>query len=133
MFKRLFGKKAMDLPPFLLPSDEECTTTASGLKYVQLRAGQGAPPAATDAVEVHYAGWTTQGKLFDASYKRGKTTSFPLQNVIKGWTEGLQLMNEGAAFTFIIPPHLAYGPRGAPPAIGPNETLVFHVELVAIK
>ena len=88
MFKRLFGKKKMDLPPFQLPSDDVCTTTASGLKYVEVRPGEGTPPASTDSVEVHYAGWTTAGELFDASYNRGSTTSFPLQNVIAGWTEG---------------------------------------------
>jgi FKBP-type peptidyl-prolyl cis-trans isomerase len=133
MFKRLFGKKKMDLPQFNLPSDEACSTTDSGLKYVEVREGEGAPPASTDAVEVHYAGWTTEGELFDASYTRGQTASFPLQNVIKGWTEGLQLMKVGSAYTFVIPPHLAYGARGAPPAIGPNATLVFHVELISVK
>lgn len=132
MFKKLFKKK-LPVPPFHLPDDEACKQTDSGLKYVELRPGEGAPPASTDTVEVHYAGWTTQGELFDSSYGRGKTTSFPLQNVIRGWTEGLQLMTVGAAYTFVIPPQLAYGSRGAPPAIGPNETLVFHVELISVK
>ena len=134
MFQRLFGKKKkMDLPAFQLPSDDELTTTPSGLGYVEVRPGTGAKPSASSSVEVHYAGWTTAGELFDASYKRGSTTSFPLNAVIPGWTEGLQLMSEGAAFTFVIPPNLAYGSAGAPPAIGPNATLVFHVELVSVR
>ncbi len=133
MLKRLFGKKKMDLPAFKLPSDEDLTTTPSGLRYVEVRPGSGAKPAASSSVEVHYAGWTTSGELFDASYNRGSTTSFPLQAVISGWTEGLQLMSEGAAFTFVIPPNLAYGAAGSPPVIAPNATLVFHVELVSIR
>ena len=134
MFKRLFGKKEkLDVPPFVLPDESDCRTTESGLRYEVVRAGTGALPCSADKVTVHYAGWTTEGKLFDASYSRGETTTFPLTAVIKGWTEGLQLMNEGAIFRFVIPPNLAYVNRGAPPAIGPGETLVFQVELVTIK
>jgi len=133
MFGRLFRKKEqLPVPDFALPPDEEFKQTRSGLRYFSHQEGTGAPPAVTDKVTVHYAGWTTEGKLFDASYKRGKPASFPLNGVIKGWTEGLQLMSEGAVYTFIIPAPLAYGSRGAPPAIGPNETLVFHVELLSI-
>lgn len=134
MFGRLFGKKEkMSVPAFEMPADEALTTTASGLQYVTHDEGAGAPPGPTDKVTVHYAGWTLDGKLFDSSYSRGKTISFPLNGVIAGWTEGLQLMKEGGKATFVIPSNLAYGQRGAPPAIGPNATLVFLVELVSIS
>jgi len=132
MFGRLFGKK-MNAPQFELPDEAQLTTTSSGLKYFAHKDGQGAPPGPTDKVTVHYAGWTLNGKKFDASYDRGKPISFPLNGVIKGWTEGLQLMAEGADYTLVIPSDLAYGPRGAPPAIGPNETLVFRVELISVS
>jgi len=132
MFKRLFGKKKMSVPEFRMPPEEELTRTASGLGYVLHETGSGAPPAATDSVTVHYAGWTLDGKLFDSSYGRGKTISFPLNGVIRGWTEGLQLMQPGGKATFVIPAELAYGKRGAPPAIGPDQTLVFLVELVSV-
>lgn len=134
MFKRLFGKKEkLDVPAFAIPEETACRSTESGLKYEILREGTGSLPCSADKVTVHYAGWTTKGVLFDASYSRGETTTFPLDAVIKGWTEGLQLMQEGAIFRFVIPPHLAYGNRGAPPVIGAGETLVFQVELIAIK
>ena len=94
-------------------------------------AGAGQTPAATDTVTVRYAGWTLQGKLFDASYPG--TASFPLNRVIPGWTEGLQLLKEGGSARFVIPPQLAYGERGAPPRIGPGATLVFHVELLKVR
>jgi FKBP-type peptidyl-prolyl cis-trans isomerase len=97
-----------------------------------LRAGEGRSPQASDTVTVHYAGWTTDGKLFDSSYTRGEPATFPLGRVIGGWTEGLQLMREGGSSRFVIPPELAYGARGAPPKIGPNATLVFQVELIRI-
>ena len=132
MFKRLFGKKKMNVPAFELPSVDSLTTTESGLQYVEVRPGAGGKPSAKSEVEVHYAGWTTSGELFDSSYGRGSTISFPLSGVIAGWTEGLQLMNVGAAYTFVIPAHLAYGAAGAPPTIGPNATLVFHVELISV-
>ncbi|MDF1799520.1 MAG: FKBP-type peptidyl-prolyl cis-trans isomerase, partial [Planctomycetota bacterium] len=122
----------MKVPTFELPSDNSLTTTESGLQYVEVRPGAGGKPSAKSEVEVHYAGWTTSGELFDASYKRGSTTSFPLSAVIPGWTEGLQLMNVGSAYTFVIPAHLAYGANGSPPVIAPNATLVFHVELISI-
>jgi FKBP-type peptidyl-prolyl cis-trans isomerase len=134
MFGRLFGKKEkLPVPKFELPAEEQLTTTSSGLQYASHREGQGAPPGPTDTVTVHYAGWTLDGKKFDASYDRGKPISFPLNGVIKGWTEGLQLMAEGADCTFVIPSELAYGKRGAPPAIGPDQTLVFRVELLSIR
>ena len=118
---------------FHMPADDACTTTASGLKYEVVQEGDGRSPGPTDAVEVHYAGWTTAGEQFDSSYDRGEKISFPLNGVISGWTEGLQLMKEGATYRFVIPPELAYGSRGAPPAIGANATLVFQVELFQVK
>lgn len=108
----------------------DATTTASGLASKVLQSGSGARhPSATDTVTVHYAGWTTDGKLFDASYKRGQTASFPLNRVIAGWTEGLQLMVEGEKRRFWIPQDLAYQGRPGVPA----GMLVFDVELLGIK
>src|SRR3954462_8798592 len=112
---------------------EGVKTTSSGLQYKEDRPGAGKSPKATDEVEVHYRGTTLDGQEFDSSYKRGETTSFPLNRVIKGWTEGLQLMKEGGKTTFYIPSNLAYGERGAGGLIGPNETLIFEVELVKVK
>lgn len=110
------------------------TTTASGLKYKVVKEGTGAMPKAEDTVEVHYTGKLLNGTVFDSSVERGETISFPLNGVIKGWTEGLQLMKEGAKYEFIIPPYLAYGERGTPGGpIGPNATLYFEVELFKVK
>lgn len=107
----------------------DATTTASGLASKVLRPGTGTShPGASDTVTVHYAGWTTDGKLFDASYKRGQSTSFPLNRVIAGWTEGLQLMVDGEKRRFWIPENLAYGGRPGAPA----GMLVFDVELISI-
>ena len=132
MFKKMFGGAPSDEPVFAMPADAACVKTPSGLKHEVLRAGEGRAPAASDTVTVHYAGWTTDGKLFDSSYSRGSPATFPLGRVISGWTEGLQLMREGGASRFVIPPELGYGSRGAPPKIGPNATLVFQVELVRV-
>jgi FKBP-type peptidyl-prolyl cis-trans isomerase len=128
----MFGKKKLDVPAFVNPSADACQTTESGLRYEVVEEGEGSRPCAVDKVTVHYAGWTTEGELFDSSYGRGQTTSFGLNQVIQGWTEGLQLMAEGAVYRFVIPPELAYGKRGAPPTIGPDATLVFLVELVRV-
>jgi len=108
------------------------TTTASGLEYEVLKQGDGAKPKATDKVTVHYRGTLIDGTEFDSSYKRGQPVTFPLNGVIKGWTEGVQLMNVGSKFKFAIPSDLAYGPRGAGPKIGPDSVLVFEVELLGI-
>ena len=107
-------------------------TTASGLKYEIIKMGQGDKPNATDKVEVHYHGTLEDGTVFDSSVERGETISFPLNRVIKGWTEGLQLMPVGSKFKFIIPPELGYGSRdlGSIPA---NSTLIFEVELFGIE
>ena len=108
------------------------TTTASGLKYKVVKEGTGAMPKAEDTVEVHYTGKLRDGIVFDSSVERGEPAIFPLNRVIPGWTEGLQLMKEGAKYEFIIPPYLAYGERGTGP-IGPNATLYFEVELFKVK
>lgn len=109
-------------------------TTASGLQYEVITAGSGKiNPKATDNVTVHYKGTSIDGKEFDSSYSRGEPTSFPLNGVIPGWTEGVQLMTEGAKYKFYIPANLAYGENGAGGAIGPNEALIFEVELIKIN
>ena len=111
------------------PADAE--TTASGLASKMIEKGSGkANPKATDTVTVHYSGWTTDGKLFDSSVKRGKPTSFPLNGVIAGWTEGVQLMTEGEKRRFWIPAKMAYGEN--PPAGYPAGVLVFDIELIKI-
>ena len=112
---------------------EGVKTTASGLQYTIITEGTGAAPSATSNVTVHYEGTTINGKVFDSSYKRGEPTSFPLNRVIAGWTEGLQLMKEGGKARFFIPAQLAYGERHAGPSIGPNSTLIFDVELIKVQ
>jgi len=111
---------------------EEFTKTESGLKYRILRKADGRKPAATSEVVAHYKGWLDNGKKFDSSYDRGEPTPFPLNGVIAGWTEGLQLIGEGSMIELEIPSHLAYGPRGRP-GIPPNATLHFIVELKQVK
>ena len=108
-------------------------TTASGLQYEVIKMGNGEKPNATDKVEVHYHGTLEDGTVFDSSVDRGQTISFPLNRVIKGWTEGVQLMPVGSKFKFIIPPELGYGDRGAGAVIPPNATLIFEVELFSIE
>ena len=111
----------------------EMKTTASGLKYQVLKQGTGTvSPKATDTVNVHYHGTLLNGTVFDSSVERGQPISFPLNRVIPGWTEGLQLMKVGDKFKFEIPPGLAYG-ANSPPPIPPNSTLVFEVELLGIE
>lgn len=112
---------------------EGVKTTASGLQYEVLKPGTGAKPAATDTVKVHYHGTLIDGSVFDSSVDRGEPISFPLNGVIKGWTEGVQLMPVGSKYKFVIPSELAYGDRGAGGKIGPNATLIFEVELLAIE
>jgi FKBP-type peptidyl-prolyl cis-trans isomerase FklB len=105
-------------------------TTASGLQYKVLKEGKGAAPKETDTVKVNYRGTTIDGTEFDSSYKRGQPATFPVNRVIKGWTEALQLMKPGAKYQLAIPSDLAYGERGAGSDIGPNSTLLFDVELL---
>jgi FKBP-type peptidyl-prolyl cis-trans isomerase FkpA len=106
--------------------------TESGLVYQIIEAGTGATPKAEDTVEVHYHGTLISGEVFDSSKDRGQTIKFPLNRVIKGWTEGLQLIKEGGKIKLVIPPELGYGKAGAPPKIPGNATLIFEVELFKI-
>ncbi len=112
---------------------EGVQVTASGLQYEVLTEGPGKKPAKEDTVEVHYRGTLIDGTEFDSSYKRGVSASFPLQAVIKGWTEGLALMKEGSKYKFYIPSHLAYGERGSGSNVPPHAVLIFEVELIKIK
>jgi FKBP-type peptidyl-prolyl cis-trans isomerase len=107
-------------------------TLPSGLQYKILKAGTGAKPTATDSVVCNYRGTLIDGTEFDSSYKRGQPATFPVNGVIKGWTEALQLMPVGSKWQLFVPSSLAYGPQG-PQAIGPNATLIFEVELVSIQ
>ncbi len=107
--------------------------TASGLQYKVLTEGSGPKPSATDQVTVHYRGTLINGSEFDSSYSRGTPATFPLNRVIRGWTEGLQLMNVGSKYEFYIPSELGYGNRGAGAQIGPGATLIFEVELLKIN
>lgn len=109
------------------------TTTDSGLQYEVMAEGEGDSPKATDEVTVHYKGTLLNGEEFDSSYSRGQPVTFPLGNVIAGWTEGVQLMKEGARYEFTIPSDLAYGPGGIPGVIPGGATLIFDVELIAVK
>lgn len=112
---------------------EGVITTKSGLQYLVLTEGNGKSPKKTDTVVVNYRGTLINGVEFDSSYLAGREPAeFPLNRVIKGWTEGVQLMKEGAKFRFFIPSHLAYGTRGAGIDIGPDETLIFEVELLKV-
>jgi FKBP-type peptidyl-prolyl cis-trans isomerase FkpA len=110
----------------------EFTSTASGLKYRILRKSTGAKPSARDEVQVHYRGWLDNGKVFDSSYDRGEPISFPLNGVIPGWTEGMQLIGEGGMIELWIPSKLGYGARGAGGDIPPNAPLHFIVELLDV-
>ena len=107
--------------------------TPTGLQYVIEREGTGRQPSATDEVTVHYTGKLLDGTVFDSSVNRGEPATFPLNRVIPGWTEGVQLMKEGAKYTFFIPSDLAYGAQGIPNAIPPHSTLIFDVELIKIN
>ncbi|MBP3227739.1 MAG: FKBP-type peptidyl-prolyl cis-trans isomerase [Bacteroidaceae bacterium] len=111
---------------------EGVTVTESGLQYVVLQEGTGAKPTAAQTVRCHYEGRLIDGTVFDSSYRRGVPAEFPLNGVISGWTEGLQLMGEGAKFRFFIPYDLAYGARGAGGSIPPYAALVFDVELIKV-
>ncbi|MDY6904224.1 MAG: FKBP-type peptidyl-prolyl cis-trans isomerase [Thermodesulfobacteriota bacterium] len=111
---------------------EGIITTETGLQYKVLKEGDGASPTATDRVKVHYKGTTIDGTVFDSSYDRGQPAVFQADQVIRGWTEGIQLMKEGGKYKLFIPARLAYGERGAGQKIGPNETLIFEVELLEV-
>ena len=124
------GKKYLE---DYLKKNKNAKKTESGLVYEVLKEGTGAMPKETDKVEVHYHGTLTSGEVFDSSVDRGKTIEFPLNRVIKGWTEGLQLVKEGGKIRLVIPADLAYGDQGAPPKIPGGATLVFDVELFKIN
>lgn len=109
------------------------TETASGLQYEVITSGDGPKPKASNTVTCHYHGTLINGTIFDSSVQRGRPASFPLNQVIAGWTEGLQLMGVGSKWRFFIPPHLGYGNRQVGPTIGPNSTLIFEVELIDIN
>lgn len=113
--------------------NENVKSTPSGLQYVVEKEGTGAQPTAEDEVTVHYTGKLLDGTVFDSSVSRGEPATFPLNRVIPGWTEGVQLMKEGAKYTFFIPSDLAYGPQGVPNAIPPHSTLIFDVELIKVN
>ena len=112
--------------------EEGIVALPSGLLYQVLNEGSGKKPTAADTVECHYEGRLIDGTVFDSSYKRGESATFPLNGVIAGWTEGVQLMSEGAKYRFFIPYQLAYGERGAGQAIPPFAALVFDVELIKV-
>lgn len=109
-------------------------TTASGMKYVDLKVGEGATPRMGQGVQVHYTGWLENGQEFDSSYKTGRPAQFALgPGLIPGWNEALQSMKVGGKRRIILPPNLAYGPTGSPPRIPPNATLTFEIELLGVR
>jgi len=126
-----------ELPKGAGPIDKDAakafTATKSGLNYRILRKGTGAAPKATNTVRVHYHGWLDNGRVFDSSYERDEDISFGLNQVIAGWTEGMQLVGTGGMIQLLIPSDLGYGNRGAPPVIPPKATLHFLVELLEVS
>ena len=118
--------------PALAADAAKPVVTASGLSYLEKVAGKGASPSATDTVRVHYRGTHPDGREFDSSIARGKPAEFPLNRVIKCWTEGVQLMKVGGKAQLVCPPAIAYGERGFPGSIPPNATLHFEIELLGI-
>lgn len=135
MRKQLGEKNKKEGEAFLAENKkkEGVTTLPSGLQYTVIEAGTGKMPKATDTVVTNYRGTLVDGTEFDSSYKRGKPATFPVNGVIKGWTEALQRMKEGAKWKLFIPSDLAYGERGAGNTIGPNATLIFDIELISVK
>jgi len=133
--KKLGDKNKLDGQRFLDENKkkEGVKTLTSGLQYKVIKEGKGKIPKATDTVTVHYQGTLIDGNEFDSSIKRGEPATFPVDGVIRGWTEALQLMKEGAKWQLFIPSDLAYGEKGAGNVIGPNETLIFDVELISIE
>jgi len=133
--KALLQSKSEDQEKFLQDNaaKEGVVTLPSGLQYLVLNPGDGAKPGPTTMVTVHYEGSLVNGKVFDSSYKRGKPATFGVHQVIRGWTEALQLMPVGSKWRLFIPAELGYGARGAGGSIPPNATLVFDVELLSIS
>lgn len=134
-FKKLADDNKLAGEKFLAENavKEEVTSLPSGLQYRILKAGDGKKPVATSKVTVHYRGTLPDGTEFDSSYKRGQPATFPLNGVIPGWIEGLQLMPTGSKWLLYVPGPLGYGERGYAPKIGPNQALVFEVELLAVE
>jgi FKBP-type peptidyl-prolyl cis-trans isomerase FklB len=132
--KEASAKNAAEGEKFLSENKtkEGVKTTASGLQYKVLKEGTGQSPKETDTVVTNYKGTLINGTEFDSSYKRGEPASFPVNRVIKGWTEALQMMKPGSKYQLFVPANLAYGERGAGQDIGPNETLIFEVELLSV-
>tara|TARA_B100001971_G_C18268008_1_gene596099 strand:- start:34105 stop:34821 length:717 start_codon:yes stop_codon:yes gene_type:complete len=126
-------KKGTDFVANFLKNNKDAKKTESGLVYQVIKEGNGTKPSETDTVEVHYHGTLIDGEVFDSSVDRGQKITFPLNRVIKGWTEGLQLIGEGGKIKLVIPPSLGYGKNGAPPKIPGGATLVFEVELFAVN
>jgi len=126
-------KDGEDYAANFLECNDDAIKTESGLIYCPMKEGDGASPGVTNTVEVHYHGTLTDGTVFDSSVDRGQTISFPLNGVIKGWTEGLQLMKEGGKGTLVIPADLAYGDAGAGEKISPGATLKFEIELFKVS
>ncbi len=135
MMKAVAEKNKKEGETFLAENKkkEGVKTLPSGLQYKVITEGKGASPKATDTVTVNYKGTLIDGTEFDSSYKRGQPATFPVNGVIKGWTEALQLMKTGSKWQLFIPSDLAYGDKGAGPQIGPNAVLIFEVELLSIK
>src|SRR5216117_4517822 len=133
--KQLGEKNKTDGAKFLEDNKKKAgvKTTASGLQYKVEKDGTGAQPKATDMVTVNYRGTLIDGTEFDSSYKRGQPATFPVNGVIKGWTEGLQLMKQGSKYQFFVPSNLAYGERAVSPDLSANSTLIFEVELLDAK
>jgi FKBP-type peptidyl-prolyl cis-trans isomerase len=133
LFRVVTVFRPQPVPAFTPSAPDKLTKTASGLQYEVIKEGTGSAPRATDRVQVHYAGWLEDGKVFDSSYGRGEPAEFRLDQVIAGWTEGMQLMKEGGTYQFVIPANLGYGEAGSPPAIPANATLVFRIELLKVN
>lgn len=132
--KELAEKNKREGEAFMLENAKHpnVVTLESGLQYEILTESFENKPTASDSVKCHYHGTTIHGEVFDSSVKRGQPATFPLNRVISGWTEGVQLMSVGSKYKFVIPPHLAYGEQQISKEIGPNSTLVFEVELLEI-
>ncbi len=133
--KKLGEKNKKEGEAFLAENKKkgDVKTLPSGLQYKVIKAGTGKKPKINDTVTTHYRGTLVDGTEFDSSYRRGQPVSFPVSGVIPGWTEALQLMEEGAKWQLFIPPNLAYGERGMGGVIGPNATLIFEIELISIQ